>query len=142
MADINTVGIVGRLTKDAVVKTSEDGKNAWGSFTIAVSERVRNGEKWEDRASYFDVKASGPNFKGLSKYLTKGRQVGIPGSLVQDRWEKEGQMYSMVRIRANTIELLSEPRNQSESASAPKAAPKSNGPEAFESADFDDLPEF
>lgn len=146
MTDINVVSVIGRLTKDAEVKTSQDGKNAWGTISIAVSERVRNGEKWEDRASYFEVKAGGPNYKSLAQYLTKGRQVAISGSLVQDRWEKNGQNYSMVRIRANSIELLQEPKNAAAPASAPAPQPKpaqtGNGPENFQDSDFDDLPAF
>ena len=143
MTDMNTVAIVGRLTKDAEVKSSQDGKSAWGTFTVAVNRRVKSGDQWQDRADFFEVKASGPSYKGLAPYLTKGRQVGIAGYLVQDRWtDGNGKEMSRVKIFAESIQLLSEPKETQAQRPAPKQAPKTNGPESFESSDFDDLPDF
>jgi len=146
MTDINVVMIIGRLTKDPEVNHSQDGKSAWGTFSIASSERVKNGESWEDRPSYFEVKAGGPMYKGVVPYLQKGRQVAVSGSLTQDRWEKDGRQMSRVRIKADSIELLSSPsQQQTQSQPAQQRRPeppKTNGPESFESSDFDDLPDF
>lgn len=143
MADMNRVAIIGRLTKDAEIKESNDGKTAYGTFTIASNRRVKNGDKWEDKASYFDIKAGGAMYKSIGPYLKKGRQIGVSGMLVQDRWEKDGKSYSAVRISAESIQLLAEGKDQGQqSAPKPAPAPKSNGPESFESSDFDDLPDF
>jgi len=38
--------------------------------------------------------------------MTKGKQVGVDGSLHQDRWEKDGQNHSRVVINADNIQLL------------------------------------
>ena len=144
MTDMNTVAIVGRLTKDVEPKVTQDGKT-WGSFTVAVNRRVKNGETWEDRADFFEVKSNGPAFKGISPYLKKGRQIGVAGYLVQDRWnDSNGRSCEKVKIFATNIQLLSDPSQTSKPAPAKPApqAPKSNGPENFESSDFDDLPDF
>ena len=144
MADINKVTIIGRLSKDADVRTSNDGKSGYGNFTIASNRRVKNGDKWEDRGEFFECKASGSSYKGLGPYLTKGRQVAVSGYLFVDRWtSKDGRQEQKVRIFAETIQLLSEPKDKgTQTAPQPKPAPKPNGPEDFEGSDFDDLPDF
>jgi single-strand DNA-binding protein len=38
--------------------------------------------------------------------LTKGKQVAIEGRLNQERWEKDGQKHSRVKIIATSIQLL------------------------------------
>ena len=35
MTDINTVALIGRLTRDAEVRTSQDGTSSYGTITIA-----------------------------------------------------------------------------------------------------------
>lgn len=151
MTDMNTVAIVGRLTKDAEARYSEDGKGAWGSFTVAVNRRVKNGDNWEDRADFFEVKGSGPSYKGIIPYLKKGRLIGISGYLVQDRWtDKNGRNCEKVKIFSETIQLLSSDNNAQENKPKPQSAPQptpqpnlpQNGPESFVDSDFDDLPDF
>jgi len=145
MTDMNTVAMVGRLTKDVEPKVTQEGK-VWGTFTLAVNRRVKSGDTWEDRGDFFEVKSSGPGFKGISPYLKKGRQIGIAGYLVQERWtDANGRNCEKVKIYASNIQLLSDPNQSPKLAPAKPAtqpAPKGNGPESFESSDFDDLPDF
>ena len=147
MTDMNTVVIIGRLTKDTEARYSEDGQSAWGNFTVAVNRNVKNGDKWEGRADFFDVKGSGPNFKSLVPYLKKGKLVGVQGYLTQDRWtDKDGRKCEKVRIFANTIQLLSSEKQQEQKPQEKRPAPQpslpQNGPESFVDSDFDDLPDF
>ena len=58
MADVNHVIIIGRLTKDIVLKYSSGGM-AIGSFSIAVNRRTKKGEQWVEEASFFDVSLFG-----------------------------------------------------------------------------------
>ena len=46
MADVNHVIIIGRLTKDIVLKYTSGGM-AIGNFSIAVNRRTKKGEQWE-----------------------------------------------------------------------------------------------
>ena len=76
------------------------------TFSLAVGKRVKNGDKWEDEADFFDCKMFGKGAESVSKYLEKGKQVAISGTLSQSRWEKDGQKYSKVEVIANTLQLL------------------------------------
>ena len=105
MADVNHVIIIGRLTKDILLKFTNGGM-AIGSFSIAVNRRTKKGEQWVEEASFFDVSLFGKSAEGLAQYLTKGKQVAVEGELRQDRWEQDGQPRSKVTIAASNVQLL------------------------------------
>lgn len=44
--------------------------------------------------------------ESLKQYLVKGKSVAVEGILKQDRWEKDGQKHSRVRIIAESLQLL------------------------------------
>ena len=104
-ADINRVIIIGHLTRDEEV-TYTPGGMAIGKISVAVNRRVKKGQDWVDEANYFDVSIFGKQAEGLKPYLTKGKQIAVDGFLKQDRWEKDGQKHSAVKIVANDIQLL------------------------------------
>jgi single-strand DNA-binding protein len=104
-ADINHVVLVGRLTRDAELKSIASGQ-AVCKFSIAVNRSKKNGEQWEDEPNFFDVVLWGRRGEALHQYLNKGKLVGIDGELRQDRWQQDGQNRSKVEIVANNIQLL------------------------------------
>lgn len=105
MADINRVTLVGRLTRDAEVRVTQGGMQIT-KFGLAINRRRKQGDQWVDEASFFDVVIFGRMGEAVSRYLTKGKQVGVDGELVQDRWEQDGQKRSKVEIYCNNIQLL------------------------------------
>ena len=105
MKDLNSVNLIGRLTRDAELRYSSDG-TAILKFSIAVNRSVKKGDKWEDEASFFDCTMFGKMAESVNKYLEKGKQVSIIGELVQNRWEKDGQKHSRVEIIVNKLQLL------------------------------------
>ena len=105
MADVNSVVIVGRLTRDAELKYTAGG-TAVSKLGIAVNKRVKKGDEWTEQASFFDVTLWGKMAEGLNQYLVKGKQIAIEGELEQERWEKDGQTHSKVTITASNVQLL------------------------------------
>jgi len=103
--DINSVAIVGNLTRDAELKSTAGGASV-SKFSIAVNRRRKNGDQWESEASYFDVQLWGKQAEALSQYLVKGKQVGVSGELRQERWQQDGQNRSRVVIAAGNVQLL------------------------------------
>jgi len=106
MADINSVVIAGRLTRDADLKFTASGMPV-SKFSVAVNRRRKSGDQWEDEANFFDVVLWGKQGETLNQYLTKGKAVGIEGELRQERWINDsGQNRSKVEIVASNIQLL------------------------------------
>lgn len=105
MNDINSVVLLGRLTRDAEIRYTNGGL-AISKFSIACNRSVKKGDKWEDEASFFDITWFGKSAENLNQYMTKGKQIAIAGELRQSRWEKEGQSRSKVEVIANNVQLL------------------------------------
>lgn len=109
MQDINSVTIVGRITRDLDDKTYRvsAGGVACANISLAVNKSVKKDNQWTDEASFIDVVIFGKTAENLKQYLTKGTQVGILGYLKQDRWQdKEGHNRSSISVVANTVQLL------------------------------------
>ncbi len=106
MADINSVTVAGRLTRDSELKFSGAGL-AILRCSVAVNTRKKDASgEWVDEANFFDITIFGKQAEALQSYLLKGRPVAVTGELRQDRWESEGQTRSRVYILANNIMLL------------------------------------
>lgn len=109
--DINSVTIVGRLTRDAELKYTNSG-TAVTRIGIAVNRSRKDGDQWVDEASFFDVTLWGRRGESLNQYLTSGTRIAVAGELRQERWEQDGQTRSRVVIHATNIQLLGGKDNQ------------------------------
>jgi len=105
MIDLNHVVLIGRLTRDAELKSIASGQ-AVCKFSIAVNRRKKNGDQWEDEPNFFDIVVWGRQGESLIQYLVKGKMVAVDGELRQDRWQQDGQNRSKIEIVANYIQLL------------------------------------
>jgi single-strand DNA-binding protein len=108
--DLNTLTVVGRLTRDGELKYTASG-TAVSEFSIAVHGIRKRGSNWEEQVSFFPVSLFGKTAESVSPYLRKGTQVGIRGELQQQRWEHEGRQMSKVVILAQELQLLSRPQS-------------------------------
>jgi len=98
--DINHVILIGRLTRDAELKYTPQGK-AMSKFSLAV-----NG--YGDTSHFFDCTCWGATAEKITQYMTKGKQIAVEGSLSQNRWtDTDGKARSKVEINASGISLLS-----------------------------------
>lgn len=132
---LNSVNIMGNLTRDPEVKTIPSGKSVC-SFAIA-NNRVytRNGEKVTE-VSYFDVEVWGVIAENCARYLKKGSGVIVEGRLKQDRWEKDGKTQSRVRISANNVHFM--PRKTDGGASS-RGGESDPGQDALDTATPQDI---
>ncbi len=112
--DLNSVMIIGRLTRDMELKYLNSG-TAVGHLSIACNDSVKGPDgQYADKAHFFEVTVWGRTAEGLQQYLTKGRQIAIEGRLRQETWtdNQSGQNRSKVTINAQRVQLLAEPKNQ------------------------------
>lgn len=110
MTDLNSVTIIGRLTRDCGADQNSfsytQGGTCIARVSIAVNRSRKQGDQYVDEANFFDVTIFGKTAESLKPYLTKGQQIAVEGYLKQDRWEKDGQKFSKVGIVANTVQLV------------------------------------
>ena len=111
---LNRIVLVGRLTKDPELRTTNAGKNVV-EFSIAVNKRVKSSDGTD--ADFFRVKAWGQTADYVNSYLTKGRLVSVDGRLETRKWkDKEGNEREAVEIVADNVSGLDKPKDD-----APKA---------------------
>ena len=104
--NINSVVLVGNLTKDPELRHTPAG-TAVTTLRIAVNDRVKRGEEWQDAAYYFDVTVWGRDAENCAQYLAKGRPVGVQGKLTWREWDaQDGTKRQAVEIVADNIQFL------------------------------------
>lgn len=102
---LNSVNIMGNLTRDPELKYTNSGKSVCNLSIANNRVYTKNGERVTE-VSYFDIEVWGAVAENCSKYLTKGSGIIVEGRLKQDRWEKDGKTQSRVRIAANNIHFM------------------------------------
>lgn len=105
---VNTVTILGRLTKDVELNSTTSGKNI-ASFSVAV-------DRGSDEADFFDVTAWEKTAELAAKYLSRGSKVLIQGRLRQDTWDdkQSGSKRSKVVIVASDVTFLDAPNSDNQ----------------------------
>lgn len=103
--DLNKVILIGRLTRDAELKYNTKG-TAIAAVSLASNRSVKKQDNWETEVSYFDGNIYGRMAENLKPYLTKGKMILIAGHLKQDRWKKDGQNFSRIKIEVEEVQLL------------------------------------
>lgn len=108
---LNSVNIMGNLTRDPEMRFTSGGRPVC-NISIA-NNRVfsKEGQKVQE-VSYFDIEVWGVVAENCAKYLSKGSGIIVEGRLKQDRWEKDGQTQTKVRIVANNVHFM--PKRSSE----------------------------
>lgn len=106
MAGVNKVIIVGNLGKDPEVRYSNSGM-AICKLSVAVTERVKDGDEWKEATEWFRVTLFGKQAENAGQYLQKGRSVYVEGRLKTEKYkDKEGVEKTSTEVVANTIQFL------------------------------------
>ena len=110
MSDHNIVTLIGRLTADPQRKYTQGGMEI-AEFSIANNYYVITKNTTE--VNYFDIVAFGKLAETVSKYLTKGKQVLICGTLRQERWQDKNTntTKSKVRIIMQSMQMLADKKD-------------------------------
>lgn len=100
--DINRVILIGRLTRDPVLRVLPSGGNVCGLRIACNGVRKDGGE----RPSYFDVSVFGAQAENIERDLRKGSRLAIDGRLEWREWETGDQKRQAVSIIAESAESV------------------------------------
>lgn len=103
---INRAIISGNLTKDADLRSTQSGMSVL-RFSVAVNERVKQGEQWVDRPNFIDCTVFGTRAEKIAQYLVKGTKVAVEGKLRWSQWESNGEKRSKIEVIVDEIEFMS-----------------------------------
>lgn len=141
--DLNICTFVGRLTKDAQSRYSQNG-TAIASFVIAVNNLVSdNIGGYKEEPNYLNMFIIGKRAESIYKYLIKGQQVAIQAEARQNTYKrKDGTTASSVEFLVFDIQLLGKTNSSTTTTTKPQQQKQINTavdikPEEFEQAELD-----
>ncbi len=99
---LNTAILMGRLTKDPELRTTQNGTSVT-SFAVAVDrEYVRQGE--ERQTDFINVVAWRQTAEFVSRYFRKGSMIAVQGSIQTRNYEdKNGNKRTAVEVIADKV---------------------------------------
>ncbi|MBR3331765.1 MAG: single-stranded DNA-binding protein [Mogibacterium sp.] len=113
---MNSINIIGRLTREPELKTLTSGTSAL-SGTIAYNERV----KGEEVSMFFDFTAYGRTAELIDQYCHKGEMVALTGKLQQRTYTaRDGSEKKAIEILVNEMTLLPKEKKRGEVANIVK----------------------
>lgn len=137
---LNHITIMGRLTRDPEIRTTQGGKSV-ANFSLAVDRdfKDQNGEKSTD---FIDVVAWGNTADFVSRYFTKGRMAVVDGRLQMRDWtDKDGNKRRSAEVVANNVYFGDSKQSDSSNTAPAYSAPAAPAQEYNElSGDDGDLP--
>ena len=137
---MNTVVLIGRLTKDPEVRYISESQMAVATFTVAIDRPVKQGQ--EKKADFPRVTVFGKQAENCERFLAKGRLVGIRGRIQTGSYtNKDGATVYTTDVIADKVEFL-EWADRSDRQQMPNIPEETNIeiPEGFRAIEDDDLP--
>lgn len=139
MININSVTLVGRITKEIELRKTQSNTSVC-NFTVAVDRRfTQNGEKQADFISCIAWK-QGAEF--LDRYATKGTIVSVEGRIQTRTYDGQNGKVYVTEVVADHVQIISQ-RNQESATAQSNQAPAANNeeePNENLTIDDDDLP--
>lgn len=118
---MNNLTIIGNLTRDPETRSTPSGKTVC-TFDVAVNRR--------DTCDFFRINAWGKLGESCQQYLSKGRKVGVNGSVSVHAYSAQnGEARATMDVLANDVEFLT-----------PREEAVKDTKSGFEVVDDDDLP--
>lgn len=134
---MNSVVLIGRLTKDPEVRYISESQMAAANFTVAIDRPVRPGQ--EKKTDFPRVTVFGKQAENCERFLGKGNRVGIQGRIQTGRYkDRDGKTVYTTDVVADRVEFL-EWGDGKETAQG--VAPQEPGiPQGFRAVDDEEIP--
>ena len=115
---MNKVILVGRIGKDAEVKTFEN--NNLIRFSLATSEKYKKDNEWVEQTEWHNVEYWAKSQK-IAEYLVKGQEVVIDGKIKTTKHE-EKYYTNIIAQRINLVGGRQEPQSRNNEPTSAKTA--------------------
>ncbi|WAW14896.1 single-stranded DNA-binding protein [Peptostreptococcus equinus] len=146
---MNNVVLVGRLTKDPELRYIPGSGTPVATFTLAIDREYKNRDG-STTTDFIPVEIMGKPAEFCANYITKGRLVGVQGSIRVDRYETpNGEKRNFTKVSGRNIQALESkgtapaamPNTGDSNYEAPKFEPSGVvSPSEFSAVDDDDVP--
>lgn len=102
---MNSVNLIGRLTRDPEIRYTAGSQTAVATFSIAIDRPAR--PESEKQTDFPRITVFGKQAENCEKYLAKGRLVAISGRIQTGSYQnKEGKTVYTTDVVANRVQFL------------------------------------
>ena len=102
---MNSVVLIGRLTRDPEVRYISESQMAIATFTVAIDRPTRSGQ--EKKTDFPRVTVFGRQAENCEKFLAKGRLVGVQGRIQTGSYtNRDGATVDTTDVVADRVEFL------------------------------------
>lgn len=120
---MNSVVLIGRLTKDPEVRYTSGTQMAIATFTVAINRPKKQGQE-KAEADFPRVTVFGKQAENCERYLAKGRLVAIQGKIQTGSYQnKDGVTVYTTGVVADRVEFLEWGEKKESSESIPEEYP-------------------
>jgi single-strand DNA-binding protein len=114
MANFNKVILMGNLTRDVEMRTTQGGMQI-AKLGMAINRKwTQNGEQKESTC-FVDLTAFGRTAEVLSQYVGKGSPLFVEGRLEYSTWEgQDGQKKNKLEVVIDNFQFVGAPRSAGE----------------------------
>ena len=107
---MNSVHLIGRLTRDVEIRYTSGTQKAVARFTLAVNRR-----KKDDGADFISCIAWDKTAEIMDKYLHKGSLIGITGHIQTGSYESNGRRVYTTDVIVERLDFLESRKSGSQS---------------------------
>lgn len=137
--DLNSVILIGRMTRDPEFKTV--GQTSLANFSVANNRSYMDNGTRKDIVNYFECSVWGKLAEILKQYGGKGKQIMVEGRLEQSTWDgPDGKKLSKVRIRVENFQLLGGKSNSDSGVSHDSSHSQTSAPTSHFAQDIEEIP--
>ena len=131
---MNSVNLIGRLTKDPQMGAIPQSQTAVAKFTVAIDD----GYGENKRTNFIPVTVFGKTAENCERFLKKGRLVAVEGKIQTGSYDKQdGSKVYTTDVIANRIEFLEWGDKPQQSGQAQQ---QMSVPEGFSALGDEDIP--
>ncbi|PPE04354.1 single-strand DNA-binding protein [Entomoplasma ellychniae] len=112
---MNSVNIIGRITKDLELKSTSNGQGRFVSFTVAVSEYSQQ----KEITNFIPCFAFERTAENMVKFLSKGSLVSVSGRISVRTSQKDGKYETITTITADRVNFLGSSKNNENTEDQP-----------------------
>lgn len=130
---MNSVALVGRLTKEPEMRYIPNSGTPVVNFTIAIDRNYKKSDGTKE-TDFIPVEAIGKLADIVAKYISKGRLVSVEGSLRVDRYKNQSEENrTFTKVLATSVQALDSNKNKN-------SIPQELDHNGFHPIDDDEIP--
>ena len=136
---MNHVVLVGRLTKDLELRYIAGNGTPVANFVLAV-DREFTGKDGKKETDFLNIQVWGKSAENCANYIGKGSLVAVQGSIIIEKYEKDGERRTFTKINANKVQFLESKKDKQSKGFTPNFNTSGLDINEFEAITDNDIP--